>query len=256
MSWGSDFLDKAEGVGNKVVSGVGQAVGLSTPGNILTQTIKNGGVFPSLPGGIPGLPGLPSVKVPDPVSFIKEAVESIAKVFKNLADSVLNKLDAVISGGAAKLQAAGTALITKFEDAATNIITTASTTFKTLLQDAMNELRKILNEAFESVKTLLDDANNYIKERISQVGEIIASSLSKFADIAENFTPKRINDDLVIPALKKIQDIEKQLFEDINQVLDKIIGKIDQVTEQANWKANLVAIAGSKLGRDALKNLA
>jgi ElaB/YqjD/DUF883 family membrane-anchored ribosome-binding protein len=255
MSWGSDLLDKAEGVGNRVVKEVGQAVGLPVPVDTLTQTIKNGGLFPFLPGGIPGVPALPGFNIPNPFSFIKEAVESIAKVFQNLADSVLNKLDAVISGGAAKLQAAGTAIVDKFENAATNIITTASTTFEKLLQETIDELRKILNEAFENVKTLIAQADSYIKDRISQVGEIIASSLGKVAEIAENFTPKRIHDDLVEPALKSIQRIEEQLFKDVNQVLDKIIDKIDQTLEQVNWKANLVAIAGSQLGRDALKKL-
>ncbi|WP_261208000.1 hypothetical protein [Laspinema sp. D2d] len=242
------------GAGENFIKGVGSTVGLALPVDILAQTISNNGILPFDMGRIPSIGSfIPKISVPNPFKFIKEVVESIANVFKGLADGVLNKLDYVITKAADQLKNAGIAVANKFEEVANNIITNVGETYKELLNQTLTELRSFLNEALEEAKALLHETNVYVEARISQVAEIIASSLNKVATIAEDYTPGKIRSELVAPTLEKIEEMQKQLFKDINNVLDKLISEVNQKAEAFKRRTNLVAIVSSSIGRDTLK---
>lgn len=250
------LFKKSVGASEKFIKGVGKTVGLDVPDNILNQTLSNNGVFPLPPGTIPIIPPIePGLSIPNPFDLIKEVVESIAKVFKDLADAVIDKLDYVITKAADQLKSAGIGIANKFEEVATKIIDNIGDTYKGLLKQTISELRSFLNEAFEEAKNLLKEANAYVEARISQVAEVIASSLDKVAKIAESFTPGKIRSELIDPTIERIEEFEKQLFKDINDVLDKIIKEINQKAEAFKRRTNLVAIVSSRIGRDVLKEL-
>ena len=249
------LLSKSVGAGEKFIKGVGETVGLGIPDNILTQTISNNGIFPLPPGTIPIIPPTaPGLSIPNPFDFIKEVVESIAKVFKNLVDTVADKFDYVVTKAADQLKSAGIAVANKFEEVATKIVDNIGDTYKALLKQTIDELRAFLNEAFEEAKALLKEANAYVEARISQVAEVIASSLDKVAKIAEDYTPGKIKDAL-IETIERLEEFQKQLFRDINDVLDKIIKEINQKAEAFKRRTNLLAIVSSRIGRDVLKEL-
>lgn len=250
------LFNKSVGAGEKFIKGVGETVGLAVPDNILTHTLSNNGVFPLPPGTIPIIPHtVPGLSIPNPFDFIEEVVESIAKVFKDLADAVIDKLDYVITKAADQLKSAGIAVANKFEEVATKIINNIGDTYKALLKQTIDELRAFLNEAFEEAKSLLKEANAYVEARISQVAEVIASSLDKVAKIAEDYTPGKIRSELIEPTIERLEEFQKQIFRDINDVLDKIIKEINQKAEAFKRRTNLVAIVRSRIGRDVLREL-
>ena len=253
MSLVKKWLDKSKSTAGNFVKEVANVAGVSVSDNILFDTIGNAGVVPSW--AISSVTAVPGFSIPNPIEFIKELVESVAKIFKDLADSVVDKLDYMVSKAADKLKDVAASVAEKFEDAAARIIANASNTFKDLLERAMNELRAFLEEAFTELRALLGEANAYVEARISQVAEVIASSLDKVTKIAENFTPGKIRDDLVIPTIERLERFQEQLFKDINNVIDKIIEAINQKVAEFQSKVDLLAIANSRLGRETLKDL-
>lgn len=247
-SAGKDFI----GVGQKFAEGAASKAGLVLSPNALIDTLKNGSVFPFL-----GLPsgGSNTLDIADPFEFIKNFVEGLAKVIKNLVDNVLNKLDVVISGGIAKAKDAASSIIRAFEDTAGRIITKVTDEFSALLDQAMKSLREVLDKIFENVKQVIGDVNDFVKDRIDQVGNIIAESLDRVREIVSNFTPENINEKLVQPALKKIGELQQQLFEDINEVLDKIFDQFEQAARAVKWEKDMNEIPRSSIGRKTLKEL-
>ncbi|MGL5059773.1 MAG: hypothetical protein ACRC62_07295, partial [Microcoleus sp.] len=74
--------------------------------------------------------------------------------------------------------------------------------------------------------------------------------------IADTYAPEKIMTDLVTPTLAQIGMLEKQLFADVNQVLDKVFDKIDQKAEEFKKREKLIAIAFKpKLVSEVLKDL-
>jgi gas vesicle protein len=255
MGFFDDPVGSITGVYDEVSQKIGAAAGIIIPADLVSQTLRNGGIFPSFPGGFPSIPGIPKVTIPSPFDFIKNAVEGLANIIKNLADNVLNKLDSVITGGAAKLKEAGLAIADKFSKAANDIISRLSGTFDNLIKTAIEKIQEILNDAYEKVKSLLGTTNEYVKDRLDQVGAIVAESIEHLSKIAEKFSPGEIETKLVKPAIDELKTLEKQLFEDINQVIDKIISAGEQLKLDAEWKASLVIAINSNLGKLALKSL-
>lgn len=245
---GADLI----GVGQKFAEGASNAVGLVLPPDAVAETIRNNLKFP-----LPGLPGGGSntLGIPDPFTFIKNFIEGLAKVIKGLVDNVLNKLDAVVTGGIAKAKDAAITTIRAFGDTADRIISKATDAFSSLLDQAMQSIRAILDSIFEDVRQIIGDVNDYVRDRIDQVGVIIADSLDRVRDIVSDFTPQNINENLVQPALQKIGDLQKQLFDDINELLDKIFSKGEQAARALKWEQDLKEIPRSSIGRQTLKEL-
>jgi hypothetical protein len=224
--------------------------------DIIQKIISNGGILP--PGTIPILPipPIPTISVPNPMDFIKELCEAVAKIFSNVFRPLLDKLDVVISKGIEKLQNAAVFVIDKFEDVATKIISSASTAIEKLVANTILKIQDLLDKAFNKIQSLLGEANAFIEARINQIGSIIASSLDTVAKTADKFTPGKIMQDLVSPALDKLSKLEQQLFSDINEVLDKIFEKIDQKAEEFKKHEKLLTITfASPLVKDVLKEL-
>lgn len=238
-------------------------VSITNPVKTFTEAIQNpasvaSGLFPLLPS--------PIIAIPNPLDFIKETIKSIAQIFKGLIDSVVDKIDYVISSNIAKMQETGVVLANKFESVANNIIDNASTTYKSLLEKTINELKEIIEKTFQEVRDLLQQADKIVEARINQVGNIIASSLETITKIADTYAPGKIMSDLVTPTLAQIGMLEKQLFADVNQVLDRVIDKIDQKAKAFEKREKLAAIFGSfnifsifgfkrKLANEVLKDL-
>jgi ElaB/YqjD/DUF883 family membrane-anchored ribosome-binding protein len=234
------FIDEVSTPVDTVVGEVGKAIGVSVPSGIIRSTIKSGGIFPP-DIVIPPFPiPLPSFPIPpNPVDFIKELVEAIAKLFNDVLTPFVNKLDATLSSNITKLIDGGTGLVEKFGDVAKDIINRAGATYNEILEKTISQVQTLLDQVLQNVRSILKETNNYIEERIDQVAAIVASSLDKITKIAENYTPGRIMDDLVSPALDKISKLEEQLFEDINQVLDKIINEVDEKGEELKKQIQL-----------------
>jgi DNA-binding transcriptional regulator GbsR (MarR family) len=236
---------------------IGQQIGIPfQSNNIIQKIISNGGILP--PGTIPILPILPipTISVPNPMDFIKELCEAVAKIFSDIFRPLLDRLDVVISGGIQKFQSAAVFVIDKFEDVANNIISTASTAIEKIVANTISKIQELLDKALEKIRTLLGVVNDFVEARINQISSIIASSLDTVAKIADKFTPGKIMQDLVSPALEKLSKLEQQLFRDINEVLDKIIDKIDQKAEEFKKHERLLTVAfGSPLAKDVLKEL-
>jgi ElaB/YqjD/DUF883 family membrane-anchored ribosome-binding protein len=254
MSWNpiSKATDAIVGVGQTFAEGVGNAAGLVLTPDAVIETIRNDFKFP-----IPGLPsgGINTLGISNPFEFIKNFIEGLAKVIKNLADNVLNKLDAVVTGGIAKAKDAALTTIRAFGDTADRIISKATDSFSNLLNQAMQSLKNILDSIFENVKQIIGDVNDYVKDRIYQVGNIIAESLDRVRDIVSDFTPANINDKLVQPALEKIGKLQEQLFDDINELLDKIFEKTEQFVRTKKFEKDMKEIPWSTIGRATLKEL-
>jgi hypothetical protein len=228
-------------------------VSISDPVKIFTEAIQNpASVVSSLFSILP----LPKISVPNPLEFIKETIKSIAQIFKGLIDSVVDKIDYVISSNIGKLQEAGVTIANKFESVANNIINNASAGYKDLLQKTINELKSIIETTFQEVRNLLQQADKIVEARINQVGNIVVSSLETITKIADTYAPGKIMNDLVTPTLAQIGMLEKQLFADVNQVLDKVFDKIDQKSEEFKKREKLIAFAfRPKLANEVLKEL-
>ncbi len=238
------------------IGDLGTDIGISVPDpvKIFTEAIRNPLSVASVL--FSGLPGVPRISVPNPLDFIKETIKSIAQIFKGLIDSVLDKVDYVVSSNIAKLKDAGTALADKFENVANNIISNAKAGYEDLLKKTITELKGILDKTFQGVEDLLSHANNFAEARINQVGNIIASSLETITQISATYAPGRIMSELVTPTLAQISLMEKQLFEDVNQVLDKVIEKVDQKATEFKKREKLIAIAFKpQLVSECLKEL-
>ncbi len=249
------FVDKAVPSVGGFIGDIAKDVGVSIPDpvKIFTDAIQNpASIVSSLFSILP----LPKISIPNPIDFIKETIKSIAQIFKGLIDSVVDKIDYVISSNIARLQQAVADTANKFESVANNIINNASAGYKDLLEKTINELKGIIEKTFQEVRDLLQQADKIVEARIHQVGNIIASSLETITKIADTYTPGKIMSELVTPTLAQIGMLEKQLFADVNQVLDKVFEKIDQKAEEFKKREKLIAIAFKpKLASEVLKDL-
>ncbi len=249
------FVDTAVPSVGSFIGDLAQDVGVavSNPVKTLTDAIQNPA---SVASGIFSLLPSPKISVPNPLDFIKETIKSIAQIFKGLIDSVVDKIDYVISSNIAKLQEVGVNLADKFESVANNIISRAKAGYEELLKKTINELKGIIEKTFQEVRDLLQQADKIVEARINQVGNIIASSLETITEIADTYAPGKIMSELVTPTLAQIGMLEKQLFADVNQVLDKVFEKIDQKAEEFKKREKLIAIAFKpKLTGEVLKDL-
>lgn len=244
--------EKLTGTAQTGAQRISGLVGLDLRPDAIVEAIKRGELPESMisPSGSPNILGVPS-----PVEFIKELVEGLAEVIQSLVENVLGDLDAFITSATATVQGAALKIIGSFESTANRIITKTTDAFSDLLQEAANSLKEILDSIFEDVKAVMGTVNDYVKDRIDQVGVIILESLDSVREIVSEFTPGKINKDLVQPALDKIGDLQKQLFEDINKLLDKIINKGEQLIRAAKWEIDMKEIPKSRIGRQTLREL-
>jgi hypothetical protein len=221
--------------------GDGIGVLVTDPLKVFRDAIANpSSILPGFGSILSGI--IPKISIPNPLEFMKEAISSIAQIIKGVADSIIDKVDVVLNSAISKVQAGLVAVADKFETVATNIINTASNTYQDLLRKTIEGLKSVIDKVFQEIRTTLGQLDSIVEARVNQIGNIIATSLDKITRIADTYTPGKIYTDLVSPTLKEISKLEKTIFEDVNNVLDKIVDNINQKSLDFKNHVNLEII--------------
>lgn len=244
-----DTIDGFKKTYDHAVQKIGVAIGKTLPDNTVSLTLANGGLFPFTSSDLLDIYGTPSILVPNAFGFLKEVVEAIADILNILINKILIKLDVIIAGGAARLQTERSLIANDF-----NTIV-AGTTFHELFQDISRHLQDVLYNAYYQVNNLLHSTSLYVRNILDKAGIIIITGIEALFAIACDFLPRRIEDELLYPAHKKLEELEEQLFADTNQVLDKIIIATERRRFELEWKIDCVAATSSKIGKGVLSSL-
>lgn len=94
-------------------------------------------------------------------------------------------------------------------------------------RQALEEIDCLREEAIRDLRETIGKADTYLENRINQLSFVVMSALKLAQQIGSEFTPEAFNQRAIIPTLIEINLLGDKLFEEANQLVDKI----DEVLE-------------------------
>lgn len=94
-------------------------------------------------------------------------------------------------------------------------------------KQALEEVDQVREAAIRDLKETIGQSDAYLENRINQVSLVVMEALKYAQDIGSEFTPQEFNKRLVEPTLAEINVLEEKLFQEANQIVDKIDEAID-----------------------------
>lgn len=98
-------------------------------------------------------------------------------------------------------------------------------------RQALEQIENVREEALNDLRETIGKTDMYLENRIDQISLMVMQSLKFAQDIGTEFTPEAFNQRLVKPTLAEINLLEHNLFQDANQLVDKINGILDEKLE-------------------------
>lgn len=114
-------------------------------------------------------------------------------------------------------------------------------------RQALEEVNRVREAALKDLKETIGQSDGYLENRINQVSLVVMEALKYAQSISSEFAPKELKERLFEPTLAEINNIEDKLFEDANQIVDRI-------DEAINGKLELIRNELKKYFAHALPN--
>lgn len=108
--------------------------------------------------------------------------------------------------------------------------------YKENLRLTFEEINQARAEAILGLRAMIGDVDTSLESRINQVSITIMTALKQAKEISDDFTPGAFRKDLVDPAFDRIDRLEENFFQDLNGVLDKLVGMADATIDNARDK--------------------
>lgn len=89
-------------------------------------------------------------------------------------------------------------------------------------RQALEEIDCLREEAIRDLRETIGKADTYLENRINQISFVVMSALKLVQEIGSEFTPEAFNQRVIIPTLTEINLLVDNLFEEANQLVDKI----------------------------------
>lgn len=147
--------------------------------------------------------------------FVKSTGQEISDLFDQKLYPLASKLDYIAQARIKQSEELETKTKTDIED---------------LLNNADEKIKQTLesiNEVRQAALETIGKTDAYLENRINQISLVVMETLKYAQEIGSDFTPEEFHRKLVEPTLAEINDIEDKLFQDANQLVDKIDEAID-----------------------------
>ena len=94
-------------------------------------------------------------------------------------------------------------------------------------KQALEKVSQVREEAIRDLRETIGQTDTYLENRINQLTLVVMSALNLAQEIGSEFSPEAFKQRLVDPTLAEINVLKNKLFQDANQLVDKI----DEVLE-------------------------
>ena len=146
--------------------------------------------------------------------LVKDAGQEIEHLIEEQLYPLADKLDYMAQKRIEQSIGAGKEFKTDIEDLLNN--------GDNKVRHALEEIDHVREEALSDLRKTIGKTDIYLENRINQISLVVMQSLKFAQDIGDEFTPEAFNQRLVKPTLAEINLIEQNLFQDANQLVDKI----------------------------------
>lgn len=151
--------------------------------------------------------------------FVKSTGQEISDLFDQKLYPLAGKLDYIAQARIKQSEELETKTKADIED----LLNNADQKTKQTLE-SINEVRQ---KALSDLKGTIGKTDAYLENRINQISLVVMETLKYAQEIGSDFTPEGFREKLIKPTLAEINDLEDKLFQDANQLVDKIDEAID-----------------------------
>lgn len=141
---------------------------------------------------------------------VKDVVKNTVSQFSDLKDEVKDDVD--------------------------NLINSVDEKYKDNLKLTFTEINQARAEAILGLRAMIGDVDTSLENRINQVSITMMTALRDAKQMSDKFTPEAFRKKLLDPAFDRIDDLEKDFFQDLNGLLDKLTGMSDAAIEDTKKK--------------------
>lgn len=94
-------------------------------------------------------------------------------------------------------------------------------------RQTLEQVEQVRESAIRDLKETIGQSDAYLESRINQVSLVVMEALKYAQDIGSEFTPEKFKERVVEPTLREINILEEKLFQEANQIVEKIDEAID-----------------------------
>jgi len=116
------------------------------------------------------------------------------------------------------------------------LLTNVDAKYKDNLQLTFAEINQARAEAILDVRQTIGDIDQSIESRINQLFSELMIFFKSVTEVVDKFTPNEIKTKLIDPTFNRFNRLEKQLFNDLDQLIDQIARLSDSSVEDAKQK--------------------
>jgi len=164
--------------------------------------------------------------------FAKSAGQEIGQLVDDNLSPFADKLDYMAQERIKKSITATEELKGKFKDDIESLLSNADGK----VRQALESLSQVGEEVIRYLRETIGQTDIYLENRIDQISLAVMKALKYAQEIGSEFTPEEFQIRLVEPTLAEINVLEDKLFQDANQLVDKIDeaveGKIELIRNE------------------------
>lgn len=99
------------------------------------------------------------------------------------------------------------------------------------IKHTLDKIEQVREEAIRDLRKTIGQTDTYLENRIDQISLVVMQALKFAQDVGSEFTPEAFTKKLIEPVLVEVNILEEKLFQDANQLVDKINEDMDEKLE-------------------------
>jgi len=190
----------------------------------------------------------------------EEFEQAMNNLFDNKVNPLMNNISYIASQ---KINQAQQAAINVVDRAAWNVaalknevkgdieslLNNVDAKYKDNLTLTFEEINQARAEAILDLRATIGDVDQSLENRINQIAFLLMNVVAKAQEISDNFTPGAFRTQLIDPTFDRIDKLENQLYQNLDQLLDKVFQGYQVAVEDVREKIlNGLSIVDKKSG--------
>lgn len=117
-----------------------------------------------------------------------------------------------------------------------NLLNNVDAKYKDNLTLTFDEINQARAEAILDLRQTIGDVDQSLENRINQIAFLLMNVVAKAQEISDNFTPGAFRTKLIDPTFDRIDQLENQLYQDLDKLLNKLFQGYQVAVEDVREK--------------------